>query len=356
MMNIDQLTESAVIVLKKLISTPSLSKEEDQTAEILFDTLKAEGFSPQRTLNNVWVKSTKFDADKPTILFNSHHDTVKAGQSWTCDPFSPTQEGDKLTGLGSNDAGGPLVSLLYTFVHLDKIERDYNLIFAATAEEENSGINGVRAIFDEIGDIDLAIVGEPTQMEMAIAEKGLVVLDCEAKGKTGHAARNEGDNAIYKAMQDIEWFKTYQFPKVSEMLGSVHLCVTQIDAGHQHNVVPDSCTFVVDVRTNEFYSNEEAVEHIRERVNSNVTPRSTNLNSSRIELDHPIVKKGIELGLRHYGSATMSDQVHMKFPSLKIGPGDTQRSHTPDEFILISEIKHGIETYIKLMEGFSFDG
>lgn len=356
MSNLEFLSEKAIALLKSLIATPSYSKEEDGTANLLMEALQEFGFEPIRTLNNVWAKSANFDPSKPTILLNSHHDTVKAGKSWNYDPFIPTVEGDKLTGLGSNDAGGPLVSLLYTFIYLNDKERDYNLIFAGTAEEENSGINGVRAILDDIGDISFGIVGEPTQMKMAIAEKGLVVLDCEAQGKTGHAARNEGENAIYKAMQDIEWFKTYQFPKVSEVLGAVHMCVTQIEAGQQHNVVPDSCSFVVDVRTNEHYTNEEAVEHIREHVLSEVKPRSLNLCSSQIALDHPVVQKGKALGLPHYGSAAMSDQVHMPFPTLKIGPGDTRRSHTPDEFIYLSEIKEGIQIYINLLEGLQIDG
>ena len=356
MSSIDFLSEKAISLLKQLIATPSYSKEEDGTAQLLVEALKEFGFEPNRTLNNVWAKSKNFDPAKPTVLLNSHHDTVKAGKSWNYDPFIPTLEDDKLTGLGSNDAGGPLVSLLYTFIYLDDKERSYNLIFAGTAEEENSGINGVRAILDEIGEISFGVVGEPTQMNMAIAEKGLVVLDCEAHGKTGHAARNEGENAIYKALQDIEWFKTYQFPEVSDVLGAVHMCVTQIEAGQQHNVVPDSCKFVVDVRTNECYTNAEAVEHIRERVQSEVTPRSLNLCSSQIALDHPIVLKGKELGLTAYGSDAMSDQTHMPFPTLKIGPGDTRRSHTPDEYIYLSEIKHGIQIYINLLEGLQIDG
>ncbi len=355
-MNTAEIKHEAVELLKMLISKPSYSEQEDETARLIFDALNKQGFHPHRKMNNVWAVAGEIDEQKPTILLNSHHDTVKAGSSWTYDPFTPTLEGDKLTGLGANDAGGPLVSLFAAFTFLGREEREYNLIFAATAEEENSGLNGIRAILDELGPVDLAIVGEPTQMQMAIAEKGLVVLDCVSHGKTGHAARNEGENALYKAMKVIEWFRTYEFPEQSEVLGSVHMCVTQIQAGSQHNVVPDRCEFVVDVRTTDAYSNEQAVEHIREKVDCEVNPRSLNLNASGIPVDHPIVKKGVELGLGYFGSATMSDQVHMNFPSLKIGPGDTKRSHTPDEYILLSEIEDGIDTYIKLLKGFRLHG
>jgi acetylornithine deacetylase len=265
-MNRDEIKHEAVELLKKLIATPSYSGQEDETANLIFDALRKLNFHPHRKINNVWAVAGEIEEAKPTILFNSHHDTVKAGSSWTYDPFKATIEGDKLTGLGSNDAGGPLVSLFGAFLHLSGMQRDYNLIFAATGEEENSGMNGIRTILDELGRIDLAIVGEPTQMQMAVAEKGLVVLDCVSHGKTGHAARNEGENALYKAMKDIEWFRTYEFPKKSEVLGSVHMCVTQIEAGSQHNVVPDRCSFVVDVRTTDAYSNEEAVAHIKKHV------------------------------------------------------------------------------------------
>jgi acetylornithine deacetylase len=350
--NFTQLTPKAIHLLKQLIVTPSLSREEDLTATRIFNFLKAEGASPQRKFNNVWASSI-ISEELPTILLNSHHDTVKPSSSWTLDPFQPLEKDGKLYGLGSNDAGGPLVSLIASFLALkDDPNRPYNLILAATAEEEVSGKNGIESILSELGKLDLAIVGEPTQMQMAVAEKGLMVLDCKASGVSGHAARNEGINAIYKAIPDIEWFRSFEFDLKSELLGSVKMSVTQINAGSQHNVVPDVCTYVVDVRTNECYRNEEALQVIKKHVkNSEVVARSTRINSSFMPMEHPLVQKGLALGLTYYGSPTTSDQALIPCISIKIGPGDSARSHTADEFIYIKEIERGIEIYIMLLSG-----
>ncbi len=347
--NIQSYTDEAIGLLKKLISTESFSRQEENAANIMESFLNEKGLTTNRKGNNIWVKSANWDNNKPVILLNSHLDTVKPSSKWTYNPFSPTVEGDIFYGLGSNDAGGPLVSLMATFFLLTEKEQPYNLIFAATAEEEVSGTNGVASILDELGKIDLGIVGEPTLMQMAVAEKGLLVLDCEAKGKAGHAARNEGDNAIYKALKDIEWFRTFEFPKISDLFGPVKMTVSQINAGYQHNVVPDSCKFVVDVRVNELYSNQEAADIINLNVDCDAIPRSTRLNSSRISMDHPVVKRGIKLGREYYGSPTTSDQALMNFTTLKIGPGDSARSHTADEFIKISEIREGIGLYYQLL-------
>lgn len=350
MNNIEQLSKQAIELLKKLISIQSYSGEENETAVLLSNVLEEFGFTPQRKGNNVWASSGEIDPEKPTLMLNSHHDTVKASSKWTKDPFIPIIKDGKLFGLGSNDAGGPLVSLLATFIYLSQKDQPYNLLFLASAEEETSGKNGVPIVLPELEKIDFAIVGEPTSMELAVAERGLIVLDCVAHGKSGHAARNEGENALYKAMKDIEWFRTFRFEKVSKVLGEINMTVTMIEAGSQHNVVPDECRFVVDVRPNEFYSNEEVVEIICKHVDCEVTPRSTNLNASGISMEHPVVKKAQKLGIKTYGSKTMSDQVHMPFDSVKIGPGNTHRSHTADEFIYLDEIHEGIKTYIKLLD------
>lgn len=348
---IKEISHKATELLKQLISVQSYSGEEDKTAVIIFDYLSSQGFTVLRKQHNVWAWAGKKDTSKPTVLLNSHHDTVKATSKWTYDPFSPTLKEGKLIGLGSNDAGGPLVSLLHVFIELSKQEQPYNLVFLGSAEEESSGKNGVPIVLDELGEIDLGVVGEPTSMDMAIAERGLVVLDCIAHGKSGHAARGEGENAIYKALKDIEWFRKFEFEKISEVLGKINMTVTQIEAGTQHNVVPDECRFVVDVRPNEHYSNSEVVEIIKEHVDCEVNPRSLNLNASGIDEHHPIVKKGKDLGIKIYGSQTMSDQVHMSFPCIKMGPGDTRRSHTADEFIYLDEIEQGITVYLKLLDG-----
>ena len=351
--HLDSLTASAISLLHALIRTPSLSQEEADTAQLLHHYLRQTGRQVYTKRNNVWVHSQGVRPEWPTILLNSHHDTVKPSASWTVDPFQPTVRRGKLFGLGSNDAGGPLVSLLHTFLYLDALpERGYNLVFAATAEEEISGPDGIASIIDEVGTIHLGIVGEPTEMNMAVAERGLMVLDCEAQGLPGHAARKEGVNAIYAAIQDITWIKEFHFPDKSDLLGEVSMMVTQIQAGTQHNVVPDRCTFVVDVRTNECYANDQVLKIVDHNTVSRVTPRSLRLNSSRIPQDHAVVQRGLELGLTPYGSPTLSDQALMPgFPTLKIGPGKSERSHTADEYIKIEEVKQGIAIYCELLEG-----
>lgn len=348
---IEQLSEQAIVLLQKLIAIQSYSSEEHETANLLSHVLIEFGFTPQREGNNIWAQNGEINPDKPTLLLNSHHDTVKASSKWSKPPFSATLEGGKLFGLGSNDAGGPLVSLLATFVYLSKKEQPYNLIYLASAEEETSGKKGVPIALPKMPVIDFAIVGEPTSMDLAIAERGLIVLDCISHGESGHAARNEGVNSLYKAMKDIEWFRSFEFEQTSEMLGSINMTVTQIEAGSQHNVVPDECRFVVDVRPNECYTNEEVMDTIRKNVDCEVQPRSLNLNASGIDVSHPVVQKAKEIGIKTYGSKTMSDQVHMPFTSVKIGPGNTHRSHTADEFIFLDEIREGIKTYINLLDG-----
>ena len=345
----------SVELLKAMIEIPSLSREEKEVVDYLEMKFRLWGLPFERSENNIWIRSAEWSDSKPVILFNSHVDTVRSGKGWTYEPFKATVENDRLTGLGSNDAGASVVALLGAFRYFYHVENlPYNLIFCASAEEEISGPNGVASVLDQLGKINLAIVGEPTQMHVAIAEKGLIVLDCEAKGKAGHAARNEGVNAIDKAIKDIQILEQYRFPLESPVLGPVKLTVTQIEAGSQHNVVPDSCRFVIDVRTNEFYSNDEAFHVIAGLIESEVRPRSFRLNSSRISPGHPLVKRAVEMGLNTYGSPTTSDQAVIPYPSVKMGPGDSARSHTANEYILISEISGGIETYIRLLEGLKF--
>ena len=348
---INQLYIEAIDLLKGLISTPSFSKEENQTADIIAGFLQKKGLEVNRHFNNIWVIHPDYQEDRPTLLLNSHHDTVKPSQAWTMDPFVPTEIEGKLIGLGSNDAGAPLVSLMATFLYFCQFDTiPYNLIFSATAEEENSGINGIESILDKLGPISLAIIGEPTKMELSIAEKGLMVLDCKVLGKPGHAAREEGDNAIYKALKDIEWFKNYHFEKISDVLGPVKMSVTQINAGYQHNMVPDVCDFVVDVRTNEHYLNQDALDIIKQHVACEVRERSLRLNSSFLPNSHPLVKIAKELNIHCYGSPTTSDQAVIPYPSVKMGPGDSARSHTANEFIYPDELKQGIEQYITILK------
>jgi acetylornithine deacetylase len=346
------LQTEAIALLKQLIATPSFSKEEDNTADILEQFLERKKVKTRVHLNNIWATNKFYDDSKPTVLLNSHHDTVKPNKGYTLDPFAPVEKEGKLFGLGSNDAGGPLVSLIAAFLYYyPQPNLKYNVIIAATAEEEISGSNGVEALLPHLGRIDCAIVGEPTEMQMAVAERGLMVLDCTAHGKAGHAARNEGENAIYKAIKDIEWFHSCQFPKVSELLGPVKMSVTVIDTENKaHNVVPAECKFVVDVRVNELYTFEEVMDAIRDHVQSDIRVRSFRLRSSSIALDHPLVKSGIELKRSYYGSPTTSDKALMPFPALKMGPGDSARSHTANEYIYIDEINRGIELYIQLLE------
>ena len=347
----DTLFQKALELLKQLISTPSFSGSEEGTALLIEHFMQGENIPFKRKGNNIWAKNKFFDPAKPTILLNSHHDTVKPNRSYTNDPFLPLVKDGKLYGLGSNDAGGALVALLTAFLnYYTRDDLAFNLIFAASAEEENSGHNGIEAILPDLGKIDLAIVGEPTQMHLAIAEKGLLVLDCVAYGKSGHAARDEGENALYKALPDIEWFRSYQFPKTSETLGTIKMSVTQIQAGSQHNVVPDTCRFTVDVRCTDAYTLEEILDIIRKHVHCEVTPRSLRMRPSSISAEHPIVKAGIHLGRSIYGSPTTSDQALMPFPSVKTGPGDSARSHTADEFIYLHEIEEGIQLYIRLLD------
>jgi acetylornithine deacetylase len=345
-----KLIDKSIQLLQQLIQTPSFSREEEQTAELIHRFFQKNNILCHRAGNNLWAFNQHYTEEKPTILLNSHHDTVQPVQDWKRDPFKPSLEGDYLYGLGSNDAGGPLVSLLATFVHFyGKKDLPFNLVMAATAEEEISGSNGIASILDQLGEIEAAIVGEPTSLDMAIAEKGLMVIDGEAKGKSGHAAREEGINAIYIALQDIDWIRKHQFEKVSPLLGPVKMSVTQINAGYQHNVVPDSCQFVIDLRSNECYSNQELFAILQEHTQSELKARSFRLNSSGIPLEHPLVKAGVKMGMTTYGSPTLSDQALIPYPSLKLGPGDSARSHTADEYIKLSEIKSGIEVYIQLL-------
>lgn len=345
-----KLFDDSLNLLRKLISIPSLSREEENTASAIEQFLEDQGIKTHRMINNVWAYNDYFDPQKPTILLNSHHDTVKPNPGYSRDPFAADIIDGKLFGLGSNDAGGCLVSLIAVFIHFHKEKSlKYNLCLAATAEEEISGKNGIELILPQLGQLEFAIVGEPTLMQMAVAERGLMVLDCVAHGRAGHAAREEGENAIYKAMKDINWFKTYEFAKKSALFGPVKMSVTIIEAGSQHNVVPAICNFTVDVRVTDAYRNEEVLKIISQNVDCDVNPRSTRLKPSSISLDHPIVKAGIALGRETYGSPTTSDQALLDIPSLKMGPGDSARSHMADEYIYVNEIEEGIDFYIKLL-------
>jgi acetylornithine deacetylase len=344
------LFDDSLDLLQKLIVIPSLSKEEALTADVIDAFLQERGVITHRKENNIWAFNKYYNASKPTILLNSHHDTVKPNPGYTRDPFSADLEDGMLFGLGSNDAGGCLVSLIACFLHFyEQDNLKYNLCLSATSEEEISGKNGLELIVPELGLLEFAIVGEPTLMNLAIAERGLMVLDCVSHGKAGHAAREEGENAIYKAIKDIEWFKTYEFAKKSSLFGLIKMSVTVMEAGSQHNVVPAICKFTVDVRVTDAYKNEEVLKIIRQNVNCDVFPRSTRLKSSSISTDHPIVVAGLALGKKTYGSPTTSDQALLDIPSLKIGPGDSARSHMADEFIYVNEIKEGIDLYIQLI-------
>lgn len=338
-------------LLEKMIRIPSFSGEETGVAGLIAGFLTSCGVEIRRQGNNVWAYNKEFDPAKPTILLNSHIDTVKPNAGYARDPFAADTVDGKLYGLGSNDAGASVVSLVAAFLHFyEETGLKYNLCLALTAEEERSGQGGIESLWPELGRIDFAVVGEPTGMNMAVAEKGLMVLDCIAHGVSGHAARGEGVNAIYKAMKDIAWFESYRFPKVSETLGEVGTAVTIISGGTQHNVVPVECRFTVDVRVTDCYTHEEILGIVREHVASEVVPRSTRLRSSSITTVHPIVQAGLALGLTMFGSPTMSDQALIPCPSLKIGPGESSRSHSADEYILLSEIERGIEVYIALLD------
>ena len=349
--DINILQKDAIALLQELIATPSFSKEEEKTAGILARFFSVRDIEAYWVGNNIYARNRYFDPSKPSILLNSHHDTVKPNPQYTRDPFTATIEDGKLFGLGSNDAGGCLVSLIAVFLYFnDRKDLKYNLVIAATAEEEISGTGGIEYTLPYLPPIDAAIVGEPTQMQMAVAERGLMVLDCISHGKAGHAARNEGENAIYKALKDIDWLRSYQFEKDSPLLGPCKMSVTVIETENKaHNVVPATCKFVVDTRINELYSFEEVIEIIRSHVQAELKPRSTRLRSTSISTDHPLVKAGLALGRTCYGSPTTSDKALMPFPALKMGPGDSARSHTADEFIYVDEINKGIELYIQLL-------
>lgn len=337
-------------LLKNMIRIPSFSRDEGAVADFLERWMLTEGFAVRRLGNNLWMESGPADG-RPTILLNAHIDTVKPASGYTRDPFTPEIEDGCLYGLGSNDDGGSLIALLETYSRLIQKEQPYRLIFSATAEEEVSGKGGLDLILPELGRIDFGVMGEPTGMRMAVAERGLMVLDCTAYGKSGHAARNEGVNAIYKAIEDIQWFKSHSFDRVSDFLGAVKMSVTQTNAGTQHNVVPDRCTFVVDVRPNGMYTNPELLELIKSSVSCEVKERSTRIGSSHLPMDHPAVVRGLSLGLEPFGSPTTSNQALCHFPTLKIGPGDSARSHSADEYIRLDEIADGIETYVALLDG-----
>lgn len=351
-MTTNELFNEAVGLLKQLIATPSFSKEENDTAEIICAFFTKHDVPFARVGNNIYAKNKQYDVNKPSILLNSHHDTVLPNKGYTMDPFTPVEKDGKLFGLGSNDAGGCLVSLMATFLHFyNQADTTHNVVFAASAEEEISGVNGIELVLPFLGNIDFGIVGEPTKLEMAVAERGLMVIDCLAIGRAGHAARNEGENALYKAVDDINWIRNYKFDKVSDLLGDSRLTVTVIDTDNkQHNVVPAQCKFVIDVRVNELYTFEEILNALKANLKSQFKPRTTRMKSTSIALDHPLVLAGIKLGKGYYGSPTTSDKALMPFPTLKMGPGDSARSHTADEFIYLDEIKNGIETYIKMVE------
>ncbi|MDR0844792.1 MAG: M20 family metallo-hydrolase [Tannerella sp.] len=342
----------ATDLLKGMITRPSFSREEKEVADYLQAHWQAAGQKVRRKGNNLWITSPAFDPDKPTLLINSHIDTVKPVAGWTKDPFVPEEddESERLYGLGSNDAGASVVSLYEAFTLLIAGEQPYNLIFLASAEEEVSGKNGVESVLPELPPIAFGVVGEPTNMQPAVAEKGLMVLDCTCHGKSGHAARNEGVNAISMAMKDIEWFHTYSFPQQSDWSGPVKMTVTMIQAGTQHNVIPDSCKFTVDIRTNEFYSNQALCDEIKKHVGCDVAARSLRLNSSRIDLQHPFIRRAEMMGRTPFGSPTLSDQALMPFPTVKIGPGESARSHTADEYIRLPEIREAIDIYVRLLD------
>ncbi|WP_373056076.1 M20 family metallo-hydrolase [Zunongwangia sp. H14] len=351
-MEIGNLQQEALALLKNLIETRSFSGEEEGTASLLENWFKKNNIPFYRHLNNVWACNKNFSKTKPTLLLNSHHDTVKPNSGYTRDPFKAVVENDKLYGLGSNDAGGCLVSLLATFTHFYAAEGlGYNIVFAGTAEEETNGKNGISCLLPKMPDINVAIVGEPTLMNLAIAEKGLVVFDAVVKGTPSHAAHPNNNNAIYKSAKALQWFENFSFSEKSEALGEVKLTVTQINAGSQHNVVPAKVDLVIDVRVNDCYTNAEVAEILQKQAPvDEIIPRSLRLNSSSIPPDHDLVKAGIDLGMETYGSPTLSDQAMLKCPSLKLGPGDSTRSHSADEFIYVKEVEEGIEKYIKLLE------
>lgn len=349
--DVKKYTDEAVRLLQRMIAIPSVSRSEEKVADMLYAYLQSLDLQPQRLGNNVWCVAPGYDVQKPTLLLDAHIDTVKAASTWTRDPLEPTLEGDVLYGLGSNDDGGSVVSLLQVFRLLRATQQTYNLIYAASCEEEVSGKNGFELMLSQLPPVTVALVGEPTDMQPAVAEKGLMVLDVTAYGKSGHAARNEGDNALYKVLDDIRWFRDYRFPEESSLLGPVKMSVTVISAGTQHNVIPDKCTFVVDVRSNELYANQQLYDIICQHTTCEVKARSFRLNSSRIPMEHPLVQRAMQLGRVPFGSPTLSNQALMPFPSLKMGPGCSSRSHTANEFIKVSEIEQAINIYVEMLDG-----
>jgi acetylornithine deacetylase len=349
-MDTNKLKKDALELLRGLIRIESFSKQEDKTAELINKFFVDRGMPTHRKKNNVWAFNKYYDKNKPTILLNSHHDTVKPNPGYTNNPFEAIEKDGKIFGLGSNDAGGCLVSLIATFTYFyDRKDLKYNFVIAATAEEEISGFDGLELVYPELGPIDFAIVGEPTLMDIAISEKGLMVVDCVARGKAGHAAREEGENAIYKAIKDIEWIRNYKFEKESPHLGPMKMSVTIINAGYQHNVVPETCNFTIDVRITEMYKNEEVLKIIDDNIESDVNPRSVRLRPSFIDPEHPLVHAAVKHGAKTYGSPTTSDQALVPVPSVKMGPGNSGRSHTANEFIWVIEVEEGVERYIKVL-------
>lgn len=357
----------AVVLLKHLIATPRVSRDETAAADVMEQTMREYGFSPERLGNNLWLTSDSWNDANPTIMLNAHIDTVKPVATWTRDPFTPSVEGDRLYGIGSNDCGGGLVSLLQVFRILNDRRRAktetsesspaFNLMYLASCEEEVSGAGGIRSILQPLPPLPagsagkdlVAIVGEPTGMQPAIAERGLMVIDGVAHGKSGHAARNEGVNAIYEALDDLVFIRDCKFEKVSDLLGPTKMQCTVISSGTQHNVVPDECRFIIDVRTNEHYTNEEVFDFLKSHLKSDITARSFHLHSSSIPREHPLIRRCVEMGMTPFGSPTLSDQALMRFPSFKLGPGDSSRSHSADEYICISEIQDAIEKYLNLL-------
>jgi len=353
MKNIETLTQEAITLLKKLIETPSFSSEEDKTALLIESWFDQNNIPFKRENNNIWAFNKNFDKDKPTMLLNSHHDTVRPNKAYTKNAFKAIVEDGKLYGLGSNDAGGCLVSLLATFVHFYAVEDlPYNIVVVASAEEESSGKNGLNSVLKHLPELECAIVGEPTLMQLAVAEKGLLVLDVVVKGTPSHAAHENDNNSIYNTIPVIEWFRDYKFEKISTVLGPVKMTVTQINAGKQHNVVPAETDLVIDIRVNDSYTNQEVLDTVRAHVNAEVKPRSMHLNASSIPVTHGLVQAGIALGRTTYGSPTLSDQSVLSCKSLKLGPGDSLRSHSADEFIYVNEIIEGVELYIKILDDF----
>jgi acetylornithine deacetylase len=350
-METKQLKEQALNLLQQLVATPSLSREEAGTAALLEKFMVDHGLAPERKFNNLWIRNDYYAEHKPTLFLNSHHDTVKPNNGWTMDPFKPVIKDGKLFGLGCNDAGASLVSLLATFLyHHQRRDMKYNIVFSATAEEESSGKNGIRSIMNDVGKIDFAVVGEPTGMQLSLAEKGLLVIRCKANGISGHAARDVGRNAILAAFKDIQWFSTFQFPIISELLGQVKMTVTMIEGGIQHNVIPDSCQFTVDIRTTDCYTSDEVLNIIKKNISSEIISCSLNLRASYAPGDHDFVNCARQLGIETFGSPTLSDRTFIDAPSVKIGPGRSERSHTPDEYVFIAEVEQGIDTYIRLID------